>query len=355
MRTLAPPAGRGYEYLTGSGWDFGRRAGRAARTARGQAGRALGPGRALRPGDRPVQPVAHHPRVDRSRHRARPGPGLRGRLRRDVVRHPGQARQPALRLAASCTSRRPDRRERPGHRRLRRRGRGRAVLGPGQRRHPDRLPARPADGAAQRLRALQRLRVRRRPEPHPDSADGERVPAARAAAARRPGPHRRRAATASTSSATRAGRSTCSGTTSSSPASASSKSPDGRLAGQLADVAYQATTTEFWGAMEAVGGPETYVLGGAFNCGKGQPGQVAPVSHGCPAALLRGEGSSTRVRRRASERRATTAASAAGSRRAGPGGRRADGCVVIAEETSSGEPALGGNTLTTNGVARPAG
>ena len=62
----------------------------------------------------------------------------------------------------------------------------------------------------------------------------------------------------------------------------------GQLAGQLRDVAYQATTTDFWGSMEAVGGPQTYVLGGAFNCGKGQPGQVAPVSHGCPAALFRG-------------------------------------------------------------------
>jgi len=40
--------------------------------------------------------------------------------------------------------------------------------------------------------------------------------------------------------------------------------------------------------MEAVGGPQTYVLGGAFNCGKGQPQQVAPVSHGCPAAVFRG-------------------------------------------------------------------
>ena len=66
------------------------------------------------------------------------------------------------------------------------------------------------------------------------------------------------------------------------------KIKNGRLAGQLRDVAYQATTTDFWGAMEAVGGPQTYVLGGAFNCGKGQPGQVAPVSHGCPAALMRG-------------------------------------------------------------------
>ena len=62
----------------------------------------------------------------------------------------------------------------------------------------------------------------------------------------------------------------------------------GRLAGQLRDVAYQATTTDFWNSMEAVGGPQTYVLGGAFNCGKGQPGQIAPVSHGCPAALIRG-------------------------------------------------------------------
>jgi TldD protein len=62
----------------------------------------------------------------------------------------------------------------------------------------------------------------------------------------------------------------------------------GQLAGQLRDVAYQATTTDFWGAMEAVGGTSTYVLGGAFNCGKGQPPQVAPVSHGCPTALFRG-------------------------------------------------------------------
>ncbi len=63
---------------------------------------------------------------------------------------------------------------------------------------------------------------------------------------------------------------------------------DGEVTGQLRDVAYQATTTEFWGAMEAVGGPSTWVLGGAFNCGKAQPGQVAAVSHGCPSVLVRG-------------------------------------------------------------------
>ena len=63
---------------------------------------------------------------------------------------------------------------------------------------------------------------------------------------------------------------------------------DGRLAGQVRDVAYQATTTDFWNAMEAVGGPGSWRLGGAFNCGKAQPGQVAAVSHGCPSALFRG-------------------------------------------------------------------
>jgi TldD protein len=63
---------------------------------------------------------------------------------------------------------------------------------------------------------------------------------------------------------------------------------DGKLDGQLRDVAYQATTTDFWGSMEAVGGESTWRLGGAFNCGKAQPGQVAAVSHGCPSALFRG-------------------------------------------------------------------
>jgi TldD protein len=62
---------------------------------------------------------------------------------------------------------------------------------------------------------------------------------------------------------------------------------EGRLAGQVADAAYQATTTDFWRSMEAVGGPNTYRLMGALDCGKGQPGQSAPVSHGAPAALFR--------------------------------------------------------------------
>jgi len=61
----------------------------------------------------------------------------------------------------------------------------------------------------------------------------------------------------------------------------------GHPAGQVRFAAYQGSTTDFWGRLEAVGGRGTYVLGGALNCGKGQPGQSAPVSHGCPAALFR--------------------------------------------------------------------
>ena len=62
----------------------------------------------------------------------------------------------------------------------------------------------------------------------------------------------------------------------------------GRLAGQLRDVAYQATTTDFWGSLDALGGPSTWGLQGAMNCGKAQPGQIAAVSHGCPSARFRG-------------------------------------------------------------------
>jgi TldD protein len=62
----------------------------------------------------------------------------------------------------------------------------------------------------------------------------------------------------------------------------------GKVAGMLRDVAYQARTTDFWGACDGLGGPETYGLGGAFNDGKGEPTQSNAVSHGCPVARFRG-------------------------------------------------------------------
>jgi TldD protein len=60
----------------------------------------------------------------------------------------------------------------------------------------------------------------------------------------------------------------------------------GRVDGMVRDMAYQASTPEFWARLAAVGGPGTWSLQGALNCGKGQPGQAAPVSHGCPAVVV---------------------------------------------------------------------
>ena len=61
----------------------------------------------------------------------------------------------------------------------------------------------------------------------------------------------------------------------------------GRLGAMLKDVAYQMRTPDFWGAMDMIGGRRSYELGGSFFCGKGQPGQVAAVSHGAVPARFR--------------------------------------------------------------------
>ena len=62
---------------------------------------------------------------------------------------------------------------------------------------------------------------------------------------------------------------------------------NGKIDGMYRDVAYQGNSVDFWNACDGLGGEPTYELGGAFNCGKGQPGQVAPVSHGAVPARFR--------------------------------------------------------------------
>jgi TldD protein len=62
----------------------------------------------------------------------------------------------------------------------------------------------------------------------------------------------------------------------------------GMLGEQLAGVAYRSETTRLWSALSAVGGPQTWTTFGADLCGKGQPIQAAPVSHGCPATVFSG-------------------------------------------------------------------
>ena len=62
----------------------------------------------------------------------------------------------------------------------------------------------------------------------------------------------------------------------------------GKVAGMLRDAAYQSRTTDFWGSLDALGGPLTYEIHGSFSDGKGEPGQSNSVSHGCPPARFRG-------------------------------------------------------------------
>jgi TldD protein len=62
---------------------------------------------------------------------------------------------------------------------------------------------------------------------------------------------------------------------------------DGRLGRMLRDGTYTGQTPVFWGSLDGVAGPEEWVMQGLTNCGKGQPGQHAHVSHGAPPARFR--------------------------------------------------------------------
>jgi TldD protein len=62
---------------------------------------------------------------------------------------------------------------------------------------------------------------------------------------------------------------------------------DGRLGRMLRDATYTGQTPIFWGSLDGVAGPEEWRLHGLTNCGKGQPGQHAHVSHGTSPARFR--------------------------------------------------------------------
>ena len=290
MRSIAPPVGRGWEYLTDGSYDWDAELEEVPAAARREARRAQRRAGHLRPGDPPVQPLADHPRVDRARHRAGPGPGLRGQLRRHVVRHDRPPEHPAVRLADHARHRRPDDRARARHRRFRRRGRGRP---------------RPGTSSAT-VSSSATSWTGRWATMHPELNDGRSNGCAYADS---PGhiPIQRMANVSLQPAADGPSTAELIGRVERGLYVVGDKSwsidmqrfnfqftgqrfyriEDGELVGQVRDAAYQATTTEFWNSMEAVGGPETWELGGAFNCGKAQPGQVASVSHGCPTSLFR--------------------------------------------------------------------
>ncbi len=61
----------------------------------------------------------------------------------------------------------------------------------------------------------------------------------------------------------------------------------GKLGRMLRDATYMGVTPVFWAGLDAVAGPEEWRLYGLTNCGKGQPGQHAHVSHGTSAGRFR--------------------------------------------------------------------
>jgi TldD protein len=62
---------------------------------------------------------------------------------------------------------------------------------------------------------------------------------------------------------------------------------DGQLGRMLRDATYTGQTPVFWGSLDGVAGPKEWLLHGLTNCGKGQPGQHAHVSHGASPARFR--------------------------------------------------------------------
>jgi TldD protein len=62
---------------------------------------------------------------------------------------------------------------------------------------------------------------------------------------------------------------------------------DGALGRMLRDPTYQGTTPEFWRSCDAICDASHWELWGVPNCGKGNPMQVAEMSHGCSPARFR--------------------------------------------------------------------
>jgi TldD protein len=62
----------------------------------------------------------------------------------------------------------------------------------------------------------------------------------------------------------------------------------GKLGRMLRDATYTGVTPAFWGSLDAVAGRDEWCMHGLTNCGKGQPGQHAHVSHGAAPARFRG-------------------------------------------------------------------
>ena len=63
---------------------------------------------------------------------------------------------------------------------------------------------------------------------------------------------------------------------------------NGEITGMLNDAAYQSNTQEFWNSCAKICDANDYRMFGSFFDGKGQPGQVSAVSHGCSTTRFNG-------------------------------------------------------------------
>ena len=61
----------------------------------------------------------------------------------------------------------------------------------------------------------------------------------------------------------------------------------GKLGRMLRDATYMGITPQFWASLDGVAGPQEWAVAGFTNCGKGQPGQHAHVSHGASPSRFR--------------------------------------------------------------------
>ena len=272
MRTLAPPVGRGWEYLTGGGWDW---RGELAEIPELLREKTKAPSVEAGRYDLVVDPsnlfltihesIGHATELDRALgyEAAYAGTSFATVDKLGTL----QYGSPLMNVTGDRTAV-----ARAVHRRLGRRGRRRPAVGHREGRRPGRLPGRPQHGpAARACRAPTAARSPTRPshvpvqrmanvslQPAPDGPSTEEIIG---------GVERGIYVVGDKSWSIDMQRYNFQFT-----GQRFYRIEGGRLAGQLRDVAYQATTTDFWGSMSVVGGPQTYVLGGAFNCGKAQPG-----------------------------------------------------------------------------------
>ncbi len=63
---------------------------------------------------------------------------------------------------------------------------------------------------------------------------------------------------------------------------------NGKIKGEVEDVAYQSNTQEFWNSCESICDESDYRIFGTFFDGKGQPSQVSAVSHGSSTTRFNG-------------------------------------------------------------------